>query len=254
VIDVGQGDCTLVRTENDHTYLIDGGSSSVTDVAKYRIVPYLKYQGIGKLDYVLVSHGDEDHINGIEEMLREDEIEIGKILLGECEKFNDSYEELLILAEESGVPVSYVRRGDVLKDGELQFTVLNPSDEAYDDGNDASMVLYLTWRKFSMCFTGDISETTEQVLLSCLSTADVLKTAHHGSKYSSSEEFLAKVAPLAATISCQKDNSYGHPHAETLNRLAASGAQIFNTAELGRIVIEVQKTGQGFSASGLLQQ
>ena len=245
MIDVGQGDCILVENENGNTYLIDAGSSSIQNVAEYKIIPYLKCRGIGRLDYVMVSHGDSDHINGILEMLSGDKIEIQTIILPDCKQFWEEYEELVLLAEKKGVQVVYVWENSFIEDKTLCFEILSPDSRQYSNINDASVVMRLSYHQFSMYFTGDIGEETEKALLPELTSADIIKVPHHGSKSSSSWGFLEKINPCLALISCGLDNQYGHPHLETLKRYQTFHTKIFVTAKAGCIEIEVPKREKG---------
>lgn len=245
MIDVGQGDCILVENENGNTYLIDAGSSSVQNVAEYKIIPYLKCKGIGKLDYVMVSHGDSDHINGILEMLYEDKLEIQTLILPDSSQFQKEYEELVLLAKKRGTRVIYVQKDSTIEDNELCLEILSPNGGHYSDINDASMVMRLSYHQFSMYFTGDIGEETEKVLLPELISADIIKVPHHGSKNSSSWEFVEKINPCLALVSCGFNNQYGHPHSETLKRYQAFHTKIFVTAQTGCIEIKVPESEKG---------
>ncbi len=245
VIDVGQGDCILVENENGHTYLIDSGSSSIKNAAKYKVIPYLKSRGIARLDYVMVSHGDDDHINGILEMIEEDMIKICNLVLPDCRQFKEAYRELVVLAEAKGISVCYVQENTSLKDNTLSIDIISPDNGIYHDINEASMVMKLSYYSFSMYFTGDIGIETEKRLLPLLTHADIIKVPHHGSKNSSSWEFLEKITPCLAVVSCGANNRYGHPHMETVERYKAVCTQMFTTAETGCIEIEVPKRKKG---------
>ena len=245
VIDVGQGDCILVKNENGHTYLIDSGSSSVKNPAKYKVVPYLKYKGIAKLDYVIVSHADNDHINGILEIIKEDMLKVCNLILPDCVQFREAYKELIMLAETKKIAVHYVQVDTSFRDGGLCFNVISPDSGLYNDINEASLVMKMSYYSFSMYFTGDIGMETEKKLLPILTHADMIKVPHHGSKNSSSWEFLEKINPCLAVISCGIDNRYGHPHIEAVERYEAFHTQILTTAKTGCIEIEVPRRKNG---------
>ncbi len=253
VLDVGQGDCTLIEAANGHNYLVDGGSTDVNKVGTYRLLPYLKYRGVGVLHGIFISHGDADHINGVEELLEDGEIQVERLVLGKCDQFKEPYEKLIALAKKRGVSIMYAKRSEVWKDGELTFQFINPGEEPYEDINESSMVFILKEGNFSMCFTGDIGSETEETLLPLLTTVSVLKTPHHGSKYSSSEEFLRRLSPAAATISCGFGNRYGHPGKETLERMRTLGIRIALTTGSGRIRIIPGKENGDFQMSGFLK-
>ena len=243
--DVGQGDCTLVQNSNGHNYLIDAGSTSVKQVAEYRILPFLKCQGVGRIDAVFLSHGDADHINGVEEMLQSNDINIKTIYLPDCDGYEDAWKNLLELAEERNIAVRRLGSDTRYQDGDLTFEIISPQKKSYDDINDASMVMHMAYFEFSMYFTGDISRDTERELADRIEKTDVLKVAHHGSKTASSEEFLKKAQTGLALISCGENNRYGHPHEETLHRLQGAGNSCFITAETGRIRICVPEEEKG---------
>lgn len=242
MVDVGQGDCCLIRSEEGKTFLIDGGSSDVDKAGRYRIEPFLKEEGIGKLDYVAVTHGDIDHMNGIRELIARQRtgIRIGCLLLP-SELFRD--EQLMSLerqAEQAGIPVLSLEQGKGIRLKSLTLAAIQP--QAGDDlepGNEASLVLLLTQGRFQMLFTGDVEGRGEELLTARLKgSVDVLKTAHHGSGGSTSEDFLKQARPRAAFISAGPDNPYGHPAPETLAHLEEAGALIYLTARHGAVTLQ----------------
>lgn len=247
MLDVGQGDGIFVKGPRGKTYLIDGGSSDVSQVGKYRIEPFLKFQGVGKIDYVFVSHGDGDHISGIMEMIdrRDVGIAIETIVFPSREVWDEALLQLARLAMEKDIRVVEMRAGEVLHEGELKLTCMAPVfQEAYvENGNESSMVLALKYREFDMLFAGDIEGEGERYLTEILSSNyrevrwEVLKVAHHGSKNSSGEVFLDVATPLYSLISAGRDNSYGHPHKETIERLENVGSKVLSTQERGAITI-----------------
>ena len=297
-LDVGQGDCIFLQTENGDSYLTDGGSSSVSKVGKYRMIPFLKYQGASQIKAVFVSHADSDHCNGIAELLEQAELEGIRVenlvltdLADECH--SEGYEELVELAGQNGITVQFLHEGQQLQDGELLFQCLHPS-KGYraEDLNETSMVLLVTYREFSMLLTGDVQGAGEEHLTQELqdwrepgvtqmqdvirisgeeesmeeqsienerieeqieekrpqnkmgvnhaeTELTVLKVAHHGSKNSTSEEFLKAANPMLAIISCGEGNRYGHPHEETLERLEKADVPWFCTKDYGAITVTV---------------
>lgn len=169
-LDVGQGDCIFLQTENGDSYLTDGGSSSVSKVGKYRMIPFLKYQGASQIKAVFVSHADSDHYNGIAELLEQAELEGIRVenlvltdIADECR--SEGYEELVELAGQNGITVQLLHEGQQLQDGELLFQCLHPS-KGYraEDLNETSMVLLVTYREFSMLLTGDVQGAGEEHL------------------------------------------------------------------------------------------
>ena len=297
-LDVGQGDCIFLQTEDGVSYLTDGGSSSVSKVGKYRMIPFLKYQGASQIKAVFVSHADSDHYNGIAELLEQAELEGIRVenlvltdIADECR--SEGYEELVELAGQNGITVQLLHEGQQLQDGELLFQCLHPS-KGYraEDLNETSMVLLVTYREFSMLLTGDVQGAGEEHLTQELqdwkepgvtqmqdvirisgeeesmeeesiederiegqieekrpqnkmganhteTELTILKVAHHGSKNSTSEEFLKAANPKLAIISCGKGNRYGHPHEETLERLEKVDIPWFCTKDYGAITVTV---------------
>lgn len=246
-LDVGQGDCIFIKGPTGKTYLIDGGSSDVSEVGKYRIVPFLKSQGISTLDYVFVTHGDFDHYSGIKEMLELD-IAIERIVFSAAYKQDMGLRELGKVATEKGISIYCMLPGEEIVEDKLFISCLHPK-EAFDceGGNESSLVLSVAYIEWDVLLTGDVEEEGEKYLSSVLAeqekTYEVLKVAHHGSKNSTTEDFLSLVRPQLAIISAGQNNSYGHPHEETISRLKNSACEIINTAECGEIRIVIYEDG-----------
>lgn len=259
MLDVGQGDCICI-TEGEESILIDGGSTDQKDVDVYRIVPFLKYQGISELKAVLVTHPDSDHMNGIQGMLERYQtngIRIGMLLLPsvrqECK--NEQYSRLEELAAENEIPVHYLSAGESFRLGKAELVCLHPEKlSSYTDANEMSVVLWMQYGEFTAMFTGDLEGEGESALLSYLQTGQtgsaectlpygegkevtLLKVAHHGSMGATSQAFLEQIQPRVALISSGRDNRYGHPHEETLERLQTVGAQLLGTQECGEISV-----------------
>ena len=242
MLDVGQGDGIYLRGPKGTTYFIDGGSSDESSLGKYCIEPFLESQGTGILDYVFITHGDNDHYSGIQEMLGRQDVGIHiKHLILPCNYALDH--ELLSLAKYArnvGVTVFVIEEGDSLQEGEFSITCLQPTKEDGGlTGNAGSMVLEMEYGGFSMLCTGDVEGEGEELLLKKLKQKDydVLKVAHHGSRNSTTERFLKLCSPEIALISAGVGNSYGHPHKEVLRRLEDAGCRIYNTQKNAAIML-----------------
>lgn len=249
-LDVGQGESAYIHSASGYDYLIDGGSTDEKKVGEYKIESFLEYYDVDSLEYVFISHFDTDHVSGIVEILERGMIKVKNIVLSNSvqNNENENYIKIMNLANENHINIINFARGDILEDGELKFMCLSPDKESdYGDINDNSMVLYMSYKSLSALFTGDISRNVEKEIIRYVSDGSVeidtsfsvCKAAHHGSAGSNSEEFLKMIEPDIAVISCGEDNSYGHPHAETLNRLEATGSEILRTDELGAIILTI---------------
>lgn len=245
-LDVGQGDCIHIRSGTGRHYLIDGGSSSKKDTGAWQILPYLKSQGAGRLRAVWVTHSDADHCNGIRTLLEEADsggVRVDNLILPDIAKDSrdDAYRELVRLAEKKDIRVLYMSRGQYLTDGELKFYCLHPEKD-YDttDANEYSLVLRLTFGSFSGIFTGDVEGKGEEELKKYLGKSKkttLLKAAHHGSGNSTDEELLSLLQPRLSFISCGKNNRYGHPHPELLQRLSDCGSEVYITRDSGALTV-----------------
>jgi len=249
-LDVGQGDCIFIQDNLGVTYLVDGGSSSINNAGRYRIIPFLKYNGIRKIDYMVITHSDEDHISGLKEILEQSGsgIKTKNLLLPdiamECRE--NQYYKIEELASNNNTSTNYIEAGDRFYNRSgLEITCLHP-EAGFNAGtaNAGSTVLSVTYGNTSILLTGDIEGDGESALLEKLETGqslpakyNVLKVAHHGSKNSSPDAFLKRVSPEISVISCGKNNSYGHPHKELTDRLKEAGSQWIATKDKGAVVI-----------------
>lgn len=241
-LDVGQGDGLVIRMPNDIVVTIDGGSTTVKNAGKDRIIPYLKAECISEIDYAVMTHADTDHISGLIEMLKQSNkngVKVRNLVLPAIMEKDDAYNQMVQLAEEHGVKVLYITKGDFMRFGNVELKCIHPCDETKaENRNGYSTVLGLKYNKFSMLFTGDISSEQEREVQTLLNhTYTILKVAHHGSKYSTSDEFLQWIQPKYSMISVGENNMYGHPASETLKRLKQNGSQIFRTDENGCITV-----------------
>ena len=255
MLDVGQGECIFLKTPANETVLIDGGSTSKKHIADYTILPALKYYGTDHLDYVIITHTDEDHISGIRELL-EEEYPVKNIILPDTlamrlpeqktekrevqEKDRESKKTMLEVVKKSNANVVKISKGDIIKLDRIRLSCLHPV-KGWDDEdvNSGSIVFALSYEKFTMLFTGDLPGEQEALFMKEVPTpVSVLKTAHHGSKNSTTDLFLKMVHPQKAILSAGKNNLYGHPHKETIKRLQKNGADIYGTLWGGAIHIE----------------
>lgn len=233
-IDVGQGDCELIRT-NNKTVLIDCGERDC-----YReVIGYIEKLGIKRLDYVVVSHPHSDHMGGMSYIL--DNFDIGTVIMPNIKKeltpTSNAFKRLLESIGENGIEVEYAKAGTSypLDDGE--FTLLSPVKD-YDDLNNYSVTVRFSHGKNSFLFTGDTEKEAESDILDSGAnvSANVLKVAHHGSSTSTRKEFLKAVDPAYAVIEVGEGNDYGHPHKEILKRLEKADIVVYRTDIFGSIV------------------
>ena len=301
-LDVGQGDGIVVET-GQGAYLFDCGSTSRKNIGEYVLKPYLKSRGIRSLRGVFVSHPDEDHMNGVIELLENgadwgivvEQLFLPAIAEG---KRTESFVTLLAAAEVAEVPVSYIKCGDEIRDSQLRLLCLHPEEnttladanaysecfyvevfakkikqEAIDDrkandasggsaiegsgengsfaGNSERKDFRVNDGKINILLTGDVEGEGERQLMQELQEqrgqrefrVDILKVAHHGSGYSTGTEFLAAASPATAIISCGRNNSYGHPHAETLQRLEDARVPWYGTMDYGALTVTVDSHG-----------
>lgn len=241
-IDVGQGDSILIESPSGKTMLIDGGVKG----AGQQIVSYLKELGINKLDIVVATHPDADHIGGLipvlDNMTIEQFYDSGKV------HTSQTFEEMLTRIDEKNIPYHVPKIGDDIEfDKDVNVKVLNANDQATDN-NDASIVLKMTYGNVSFLLTGDAGVALEKEMLQYDVKATVLKAGHHSSNTSSSEEFIQAVKPEVTILSYGEDNKYGHPHAEIVDRLQAIGSKIYATADLGTITVSTD--GVNYTVNG----
>lgn len=256
---VGQGDCALISGRNMPTLMIDGGSSDIKSVYKYNMLPVIKANGIKYIDYCFISHFDSDHSNGIFEMLnsRDSGIVVKNLLVSE-EMISKHKNEIVSACKGNNTKIYTIKSKDLLLLEEeenkcrLIIECLNP-DRGHNNENDDSLVLKLIyetkagdsgreWKpKFVALFTGDISSEVEKSLLNEFGECTYLKIAHHGSRYSTCDRFLREVNPKICVISSGVDNSYGHPHKETLERVSeyVPYTRLYRTDECGQVTVVV---------------
>lgn len=279
-MDVGQGDGVLLRTSGHGGILIDGGSSSNKRVGEYVMVPVLKYYGVSEVEYAFVSHGDVDHVSGLEYLLNEEQsgVHVVNLVLPEYGD-QDALQELKSEATANNVNIIYMKPGDNITYNHQHAETINieclyPDEEAVQgvlDTNNLSMILKttITWdvreadienlnkssdsdASLSLLFVGDAGIAAEKRLIELYEknslgeisdsiACDILKVGHHGSRNSSGSDFLKRVSAMYGIISCGKDNRYGHPHAETLERLKMADTKYMTTKEHGAIILSIER-------------
>lgn len=246
MIDVGQGDAILAGADGCWS-LIDGGSSSRSGVGNYIIWPCLKSQGITRLEAVFVTHSDEDHVNGIRELLElagRGTLRIHYLFMPDWMKEDPEGKSLQQAAEAAGCACVYLGAGDRIRQKNAEITVLHPEKgEAWEDPNRGSLVLSWEYEDIRGIFTGDLPEEEEKEILGELENCDFLKAGHHGSNGSSSREFLEKTKPDLALISCGRNNRYGHPGSGTMERLKEQGCTVLRTDILGAVTLRFRGSG-----------
>lgn len=258
-LDVGQGDCNVIHCcttpirlpgiGSDYTMIIDSGSSDTQDIGKYRLIPYLKYSGTTEVDAIVITHTDVDHISGITELLElcdVENIKIHNIYLSDIDDTmkTDTYYGIMTQASAQKIPVTLLKTGDILSPVKnLEIRCVWPSSGYFStDLNSSSLVLYLKYNTFSALFTGDIGKEAEESMVDLLSQCfqkqnlDYLKCGHHGSSASTTQKLLELTHPKYAGISCGLNNSYGHPHQETLDRLKQIKSTVLRTDADGAIL------------------
>ena len=247
-IDVGQGDSCFIITPNHKTILIDGGgsTSNTFDVGEDTLIPYILDRGYKKIDYIFISHFDQDHSLGCAKII--ENLTVSNLILNKQLEENDIYKHIVSIAKQKKVNLIYVKAGDVITLNGVKIKILHPQEKliAENSINNNSIVFKLEYKSFSILFTGDIENIAEEVILSknINLKADILKVAHHGSKTSSSQRFIEAVSPKIALIGVGKNNMFGHPNREVIERLQSYGTKIYRTDECGEISITVNNRGK----------
>jgi len=234
-LDVGQGDALLTRLDGA-TMLVDAGPDAPTAGAD--IVPQLRRLGVDRLDYLVLTHADGDHIGGAPTVMRE--FAVGTVVHADRDLSHPVMREVLDLARDAGVAVRRVKRGDSIAwHPQVELSVLNPPEPGPDDDNDRSVVLRLAYRTSAILLTGDIEASAERELVESgvLKSADVLKVPHHGSNSSSTAEFLDAVEPQIAVVSAGRYNAFDHPRDGALRRLRTRDAEVFRTDLAGDVTV-----------------
>lgn len=242
-LDVGQGDSILLETPSGKTVLIDGGGrpgGTYSDTIGLQVIePVLRREGINRIDVLVLTHPHDDHVEGLPPVLRD--FRVGMVLAPDISCESESYEKFLSLVKSRRIPYKRAERGQVLDFGDgVRAMVLNPPAMPIDDDpNDGSIVLRFVYGESELLLTGDAGIPVEDDIMTsgiCV-RSDVLKVAHHGSKTSTSDEWLDAVHPRMAVISVGKDNSFGHPAKEVLDDLSEHGAKTYRTDRNGSVFV-----------------
>lgn len=229
-LDVGQADSILIQN-GDKNMLIDAGNNKDGD----KLVKYFEDLGIKKFDIIVGTHPHEDHIGGLDDIINN--FEVGEIYMPKVTTTTATFEDVIDAINNKNLKITTPEIGKIFQLGECNFTIISVGANA-EELNETSIVLKMIFGEKTFLFTGDATENNEEDMLEKDIQADVLKVGHHGSKTSTSKEFLSKVDPQYAVISLEKGNSYGHPHKETIEKLENKSIKIYRTDEDGTILMK----------------
>lgn len=233
-IDVGQGDSILIQVNNKNI-LIDAGTGESTP----KLISYLKNQNIKGFDYVIATHPHEDHIGGMADVIKD--FNVSKFYMPKKVADTKVFLNMVKALKSKNIKANVAKSGVNLSIGpDASLKMLAPNGSNYESLNNYSAVLMLTYKSKKFLFMGDAEKLSENEILDSGSdvACDVLKVGHHGSNSSTSKEFLDKVTPKIAIISCGKNNDYGHPHKATLTNLKKHNVKIYRTDIDGTIIIK----------------
>lgn len=238
-LDVGQGDSALVTMPDGTTLLVDGGGNMIDSarrIGETVVSEYLWWRGLSQVDYVLATHADADHIDGLNDVLKN--FAVRAALIARRPAADPEYAEFSQTLADTNTPAETIEAGDVIHFGEVLVSVLWPAAGEKSTNND-SVVLRVQFGERSILLTGDIEQAAERALLASSQQlhADVIKVPHHGSKTSSTEDFVVATKPQLAVISVGRNSRFGHPHREVVDRWQAQGATVLTTAACGTITI-----------------
>ncbi|HDN2403229.1 TPA: MBL fold metallo-hydrolase [Clostridioides difficile] len=232
MIDVGQGDSILVQTPTNKNILIDGGDEDSENI----IISYLRQKRIKTIDIIIATHPDSDHIGSLDNIIKK--FNVNSIYMPEQSTDSEAYQNLINSCTDKNLSIQHLYKNDVLNiDNNINIYVLSPS-YIQEESNLNSIVFKLTFNDNSFLFMGDDEEENEKEILHSfkLNNINFIKIGHHGSNSSSSLEFIKKISPDIAAISCGYKNQYGHPHREVINNLKQNHVSIYRTDRIGDIV------------------
>ena len=239
IIDVGQGDSIFIQTLENKRILIDAGDEE----AEHTVYSYLKRKGVKKIDVLIATHPDTDHIGSMDYII--DKFKISHFYMPEAKTDSEAFYNLLDSCKDKNLKIEYLTKGDVLKiDSSTSMEILSPSTIT-DKNNLNSIVSLLNYKGYEFLFTGDAEKENESEILSSCNLPDIefLKAGHHGSSSSSTDEFIAKLKPEAVAISCGYNNDYGHPHRSVLDTFRENGSVVYRTDKNGTLVFYCDENG-----------
>lgn len=249
-IDVGQGDSTLIVTQEKKNILIDGGGSENYDIGQSVLLPYLLDRHILKIDYLVISHFDSDHVLGTIPIL--ENLKVNNIIICKQEKKSENYEKVIEISKNKNIKIMEVVKGDNIQiDKNVKIEILWPVEKQIQENilNNNSVVFKLYYNNFSILFTGDIEKIAEEQLNNLYKDnltlqSNVLKVAHHGSKSSTIQEFIDLVKPQISLIGVGSKNTFGHPNSEVIKRLQQVNSKVYRTDIYGEIKLKIDKNGR----------
>ena len=239
IIDVGQGDSIFIQTLEDKRILIDAGDEE----AEHTVYSYLKRRGVKKIDVLIATHPDTDHIGSMDYII--DKFKISHFYMPDAKTDSEAFYNLLDSCKEKNLKIEYLTKGDVLKiDSSTTMEILSPSTIT-DKNNLNSIVSLLNYKGYEFLFTGDAEKENESEILSSCNLPDIefLKAGHHGSSSSSTDEFIERLKPEAVAISCGYNNDYGHPHRSVLDTFRENGSVVYRTDKNGSLVFYCDENG-----------
>ena len=239
IIDVGQGDSIFIQTLENKRILIDAGDED----AEHTVYSYLKRRGVKKIDVLIATHPDTDHIGSMDYII--DKFKISHFYMPEAKTDSEAFYNLLDSCKDKNLKIEYLTKGDVLKiDSSTSMEILSPSTIT-DKNNLNSIVSLLNYKGYEFLFTGDAEKENESEILSSCNLPDIefLKAGHHGSSSSSTKEFVERVKPEAVAISCGYNNDYGHPHRSVLDTFRENGSVVYRTDKNGTLVFYCDENG-----------
>lgn len=239
IIDVGQGDSIFIQTLEDKRILIDAGDEE----AEHTVYSYLKRRGVKKIDVLIATHPDTDHIGSMDYII--DKFKISHFYMPNAKTDSEAFYNLLDSCKEKNLKIEYLTKGDRLKiDSSTTMEILSPSTIT-DKNNLNSIVSLLNYKGYEFLFTGDAEKENESEILSSCNLPDIefLKAGHHGSSSSSTDEFIEKLKPEAVAISCGYNNDYGHPHRSVLDTFRENGSVVYRTDKNGSLVFYCDENG-----------